>query len=408
MNTGNLFVESFYDALQQKGIGYCILRNADEIRLGDAHDIDMTVDAARLEEAGECLFTCAQKLNWHLHFAAGSFRDPYHFKPLHFYHIGENGTVSIVHFDICPTFAWDGYVIVSNDTLLRDIDASDCYHTVHPSAEAVIDFFIRLLYNGYIKDKYKERIHDFFRDYPQQVRQNLEEIISEEHAETLMYHVSARNWEAAAAMRSVFIRDIKKKAVTYRRSLVWHKLRKLWYYPGVMVAVEGCDGSGKSTLIEGLRPILRNTFTEDCFHCRRGPGTADCEKAAEGLPALLMLMQRAAKDILNYWIGFRRKLGAGHLIAYERYNGASYLHRQRLARVWGCLIRRFVPQADITLVLLCKSAATHLQQEQNARLKNAMHSRENAVMLDADQAPEQLINKAAAAILKTMAARYRA
>lgn len=403
MNTSHLFVESFFDTLQQKGIGYCILRNADEIRRGDAHDIDMTVDVARLTEAGECLFSCAEKRNWRLHFAAGSFRDVYHFKPLHFYHIEDDGSVSIVHFDICPTFAWNGYVIVSNATLLRGRDEADCYHTVHPAAEAVIDFFIRLLYNGYIKDKYKERIHDFFRDYPQQVRRNLMEIISEEHAETLMHLVSAHDWEAAASMRPAFIRDIKKNAVSYRLSLVLHKLRKLWHYPGIMMAVEGCEGSCTSALIEGLRPVLKNTFTEEGIIYQQGIGTDEDEKVSGHPASPLMLICKTAKVIFHYWISLRRKLGIGYMIANERYYGAAYLNNNSPAAACARLLCHFIPKADITIVLLSET----VEQQKNAYIRHAVRTCKNVVILDADQPMGQVVNKAATAIMETMATRYR-
>lgn len=432
-NSKNIFLEAFFSSLQKEAIRYCILRNADEIRLGDAHDVDMSLDVVRLEDAKHCLFRTAESLGWRLHFAAGSFRNKYHFKPMHFFHVGEEGEVDIVHFDFCPTFAWNGYVVVPNEILMQDIDETDLYHTVHPAAEAVIDFFIRLLYNGYIKDKYKERIHTYFREYPVRVRKILLKILSENNAEQLMRYIEEQNWAAAAEMRSSFIQDLKKNAYCYKWHLLFHKVAKAVRYPGVMVAIEGTDGSGKSTVIDGLRNVMKNTFPEDMityYHWRpnvvfrqeqKNDGGA-CPTPHNQIPrgrfmSLLKVCACVADYVWGYWRYIRISLGMGHMVVFDRYYYDFYLdkirYRLNISDVWIRLLQAFVPSPDVTLVLTGeaepiwqrkKEMSLKEVQEQISSLKNYQRLFAGAVAIDVVRPIPQVVHSAAVAILEAMAA----
>ena len=55
MNVDMMFVEVFLQELEKQKIPYCILRNAEEVEDGHAHDIDMTVDDASLEKVEKIL-----------------------------------------------------------------------------------------------------------------------------------------------------------------------------------------------------------------------------------------------------------------------------------------------------------------------------------------------------------------
>ncbi len=83
------FIEHFFHELQCQDISYSILRNVDEVMRGDAHDVDMTVDAERLQKVEEILSESARKLGWRLHLKTGSSTDKIHIKCYNYYLIAE-------------------------------------------------------------------------------------------------------------------------------------------------------------------------------------------------------------------------------------------------------------------------------------------------------------------------------
>ena len=155
-------------SIREEKIDYCILRNVEEVINGDAHDIDMVVDSSRLITSENILFTTASDLGWKVHIKTGSCKDAINIKCYHMFKISEN-KIHIVHFDFFPTFAWNGYVLIDNKTLLANVNKKTIYHTAALEVEAVTKLFVRLLHNGYIKAKYKRDIVAVFCKNPEKV-----------------------------------------------------------------------------------------------------------------------------------------------------------------------------------------------------------------------------------------------
>ena len=84
-----LFIKDFFTELQRKNIPYCILRNVNEVMQGNAHDVDMTVAANRLDDAEKALKKTAHKLNWKLHLQTGNSRDKYNYKSYNYHKLNE-------------------------------------------------------------------------------------------------------------------------------------------------------------------------------------------------------------------------------------------------------------------------------------------------------------------------------
>lgn len=435
MGTDIEFVEAFYNRLEKEKTDYCILRNVEEVINGDAHDIDMTVDSDRLVDSENILFATASDLGWKVHIRTGSCKDNINIKCYHVFKISENG-IHIVHFDFFPTFSWNGYVLIDNKTLLDNTDKKSIYHTAAPEVEAVTKLFIRLLHNGYIKSKYKKDIVDVFCANPEKVNTILGCFLDDDAVQYVSNAVNKEQWKELEKNREYLVKTIKRNS---KRAIIKQKIylvRKAMGKAGIMVAFEGTDGSGKSTIINSLPDVLGNSFPEgmmDYFHWR--PGFIKKEKTSKNGEAVVVTEPHAKEPygklksfakfmffnldyFFGYWCNIRWKIAKGHLVIFDRYYYDYYLDklRYRLSISDNILdlFKAIIPKPDITFVLLGdpqtlyerkKEISVNEIQAQIDRLLKNKDKFNNSVVIDVNKAVEDVVKDVSEYILETCASK---
>ena len=127
---------------------------------------------------------------------------------------------------------------------------------------------------------------------------------------------------------------------------------------GFLVAFEGLDQSGKQTQAEGLRDFVRAQGRECHLLSFPDYDTAigsEISKALHGgrdyaadTLQLLYVANRYEKRVM-----IETLLAAGTIIVCDRYVASSiaYGEAQGLDATWLCEIQRFLPPADLTIVL---------------------------------------------------------
>ena len=141
-----------------------------------------------------------------------------------------------------------------------------------------------------------------------------------------------------------------------------------------MVAFEGTDGSGKSTIINALPAVLGNSFPEtmqDYYHWR--PGFLKKEKRDKNRQSIVVTEPHAKKPygriksflkftyfnldyILGYWFKLRWQISKGHLVIFDRYYYDYYLDKRRyrltISDTVLDLFKFFIPKPDVTFLLV--------------------------------------------------------
>src|SRR5690606_7979917 len=126
-------------------------------------------------------------------------------------------------------------------------------HAVH---EAIISLLIRLLYHGYVKDDYKESVKQSFASAPSFAEAALRGPYGPELAQSITANSVAGTWasiEGAAGRirRALLIRRFINMPLTTVWSVVTNMVRlfvRMIQPTGLMVAIVGPDGSGKSAV----------------------------------------------------------------------------------------------------------------------------------------------------------------
>lgn len=443
MKCDSQFVRDFFLELEKENIRYCILRNADEVEAGDAHDIDMTVELKSMKKAFQIMQRVAKSSGWKMHMMTGNIKDKVNIKCMNFFKVID-GIPILVHFDFFPTSTWNGMLMLDNESLLEDIDCSSVYHRANPGVEAVTKLFIRLLHNNYIKEKYIPFIYETYKSERDRVMNVMGEFLSFEMSEWIYNAVYDQQWEEIVAHRTRIVSDIihklkrKKNYYPVKVNYYLYLIRKLICKAGPMVVFEGTDGSGKTTVISGLPIVMERTFNEnliDYYHWRpnfiKSPNPKSNEntgkvctephakKPYNKVVSIGKFFYFNLDYILGYFLKTRIQQGKGRMVIFDRYYYDYYLDKLRYRLnisdhiLNTCLM--FIPRPDVTIILSGNAEIIYERkkelsvseiQDQIDKIELNSDRFAKAHIIDTCQPIEQVIHNTAIAILEENARKF--
>lgn len=433
------FIESCFRTFQEKGVTYCIMRNAEEVERGDAHDVDLAIDIRHLGKAEECLFRTAEDEGWELLFRTGAAKDKHNIKCYNFYKL-QDGVPVLAHLDFFTSFMWGAYTMLDNSCLVSDIDTSSLYRRISPVVEVVDNLFRRLIYNGAVKRKYTPYISEVFRARPNEVKTCMEHFLSPALSESILALACAENWEAIDALRPQIIADVRRHAPCHRMAYWSYLIRKAIKPIGIVAVLQGTDGSGKTTIIDSLPQVLSNTWPADgairYFHCRPyvlepskqeqfgihrpAPPTPHTGKPYGRLKSFAKLAYCVFDYIIGWWGPIHMERAKGHMVVFDRYYYDFYLDKLRyrfhLSDGVLRLMQHFIPKPDITFVLTGeaepiwarkKELSLEEVQQQITRLEGHSHLFAHPCTINVVQPVKQVVNDVCIALLETQHQRFK-
>ncbi len=371
-----LFITDFYTELQHQNISYCILRKVNEVMQGNAHDIDMTVADNRLSDAEKILAKTANKLNWKLHLQIGNSKDKCNYKSYQYYQLNDyEQKIHIIHIDIIPTFTWQGYELLSNNAMLENIRPNGLFPIASASVEAFCKLFSRLIFNKYVKSEYKRDIQETFQNEGQTILPLLRNFLTPETAQYIYTLACDGQWDDIENERKLIIANIKKIAKRSKFMYYLYILRKAIKRKGLIIVFQGTDGSGKSTIIQGLTSVIGNSYSKstiDYNHWRPkflhlekkcvDAGMKSSTDQPHASPPLgrLTSLAKMVFYTLDYLLGYVGRTywqaARGHLIIFDRYYYDFYIDKLRyrlsINDAWIRFFQIFIPKPDITFLMV--------------------------------------------------------
>lgn len=185
--------------------------------------------------------------------------------------------------------------------------------------------------------------------------------------------------KSAAIRRAVLRAQLLRAPLPYflRRFLhQWSKVRRMITPPGMIVAVLGTDGAGKSTIISAIEPVLsaatHGTFTVKhlrpgllpplaCLKGMQADQTGPVSnphgsKASGGLGSMLRVFYLITDYLLGYWLVIRPKIAKEPtIVLFDRYAYDMVFDPRRfrigLPSRFLLWVTRFVPKPDLILCL---------------------------------------------------------
>jgi len=241
---------------------------------------------------------------------------------------------------------------------------------------------------------------------------------------------------------SLGVKDIKKERNKFYFDKV-KKYKRVFKKPGYMIAILGTDGSGKTTVINAISPILEGAFHNGIHYKHLRPHLIPDigvlmrkrEKQCAGLPSsqphskkqsgFLGSFFRWSYYMIDYVFGYVFKIfpiisTKAHLFILDRYYFDYYIDQNRSLTNLPIWILRFgeffIPQPDLILclggnaeVLYKRKPETSLEEveRQVNALKQFSEKRANAVWISSDCGIDETVEASMNAIIEMMSTRFK-
>jgi thymidylate kinase len=431
------WIPALFIAWRERGIRFAVLRNYANLPKDIGNDLDVLVDAERIREAESALHQVLAPLGGRVHHRA-------EFSPLSlFFH--DTATRKQYHLDLFRDLKWRGFDILPAEDVLervRDVNGIPAPNEVD---EAILNFLTRLLYAGYVRDKYKPAIALAFRADEANVGERLRGILGPIGVE-IVRAVQYERWG-----------DIERQVGLIRRRLVLRALRqpvrvlealradarrlaaRAWKVPGIVVVLTGPDGCGKTSVGERLKQRLAGTFyagfTTYIHWKPRLLGYKATQSTPFGAPCTdphgkpkrgpirnaLYFIAHSLEIPPAWWLRVRPRLFRNMLVMIDRYYFDFMVdprrYRLSVTEKWAWFMYRFMPKPDL-VVCLTAPAVVIQQRKKEVPLEETERQRKayeavvsrlpNGHVIDTDRPLDKVVDEVEAVVLEYVSLRLEA
>ena len=435
----NLFFVDFFCKLQNSKIGYAVLRNYKDLpNSTGGSDLDIWVERTQYNDFIDILSEISCKHKGQL--VSALLDDP--LCPRLIY-LGENwGCQFDIHVGVATH---RGVTYIPNNLILENIINYNGIKVLSQELDSFISFLKEILNNKTCRIDYCTRAADLVSHLSDSKRNEYLLAFSPKIRHAIVDLLLKRDFseKSIAALGMMASNDLLScyDKVKYRFKQL-PKLLRLFRQPGYTICVLGTDGSGKSFIINSLRPVLNDAFHKGIHYEHMRPNL---------LPSIAVLTGRKQKNektevcsnphgskpssflgslfrITYYWFdytyGYFRKVFLDksiktHVWIFDRYY-YDYIFdplRGRISlpewilKTYGV----FIPVPDLILCLggdpkkiYERKPETSLEEviRQTNELRAFCNGNKKAVWIDTTVPPEQSISNAMNAILEMMKKRF--
>ena len=350
---------------------------------------------------------------------------------------GGDGALRSLRPDVCGDYVQNGRTVLGAGELLAGRDqardgagAALAYPVPAPAMEFVY-YLLKKIDKQEIAERHGDHLSAAWRADARGARAGLARFWSEADAALIARAAEDNDWSAVRAALPRLRRSLRARLPRSAADR-WRELRRLIARAtrpaGLVVAVLGPDGAGKSSVIERLAAALAPAFRRTHrLHLRPrigagGGGAAVTDPHAKPPRGALASVAKLAYFLLDYWVGYTVRLWPlkvrWTLVLFDRYYhdilADPLRYRYGAPLRLAALAGRLVPKPDLTLVLdapaeTLQARKREVPAEETARQREAYRDLaarlDNAVVIDADRPPERVAADAARAVVDHLAAR---
>lgn len=429
------FVAAVFAAWRRERIEFLVLRNYEGLPAYTTNDIDVLVHRRQRHQAERILLAVAHEHGFRLHIRAA-----FATLALYFHH---SETLEQVHFDLFSKLLWRALTYLESDEFLSRRVERDGFYVPNPVDEAATSLLSYSIHSGKVKPKYQAKIVAAAFQQGEQLRGILTRSFGSRHARRVVEAAVKGDWESIERriprMRlRLLLRHLNRHPLRLVCNCFSEGMRVLLRFlrpPGMVVALCGPDGCGKSTLADSLAERLAPTFSpEKSAHYHWKPPVFSTRRRAMRKPSdnphaqpsrgatvsLLFFAFHWLEFLLGSHLGFRRTIFRGGLILIDRFYYDFFIdqrrYRLRLPHWILTLGLRFLRQPDLAVFLdappdVLRSRKQEIPLEELSRQRGVclQLARElpNSIVIDASQPAQKVSDDLARAVLLFLSDRRR-
>lgn len=252
-------ISTIFETWKNSHIDFVVLRNYTNLPTDPGNDLDILIDQHQIHQAETILINSMRSLGYHMYNRA-------EFACTSLYFI--NGSHHPLHIDLFTDFTWRGFHYFSDTMVLNNRESNALFSIPHPIHEGILNLLTRLLYHGYVPEKYKSFIKQSFQKESGLASTILGSYFGLTLANQLIEGILRENWtfiqsKTWALRLQLMIRQLIREPIVTIKNLLRYSVRLLNRFlrpPGLFIIFLGPDGSGKSTLAHRLIENLGSRF----------------------------------------------------------------------------------------------------------------------------------------------------
>jgi thymidylate kinase len=423
----NSIYREFLDYLNTTGVRYAMLHDWETLAPRTGSDLDLVIAADDLQKL-EPLLQRQYRIVTMFHYEASSFG----------FVLTRNGDGSVFIADFITDYRWNGRIFFTNKELLQE-RRQQCGVWVVGLLQELAYLLVKKVYEkGSVPEHQKRRLKELIRETGRPAHDMASRLLGAEWGALVMDWIVHGRWSQFEAnikrlrrrLRWELAKSDPLNPICYwvaESSRVWQRWK---YATGMLIALLGPDGAGKSTLAEHLKLNLVGPFRRAAvFHLRPGVigrknanGPVANPHAKAPHPFWLSLL-KVPYYLLDYSVGYlislRPMLVRSTLVLFDRYYDDLIVDPRRyrydgpmnFVHLGGL----FVPKPDLFLILDV-SEESLLERKREVSPEEARRQREayqklatersNAVLLNGSLSPNEVAHNAREAVLDYLHLRY--
>ncbi len=271
------FLSGFFTELNESGIKYCVLKNYEQLPLQVGNDVDIWIEQGSQDQCREILLNIGTNGGWEM--ITYSPRLKYKGEGDYFF-INEDRS-EIVHIDLWSYLNRRGVRYLNDAVFANNLCLHENgFYIPSPGLEASILLLKDLIYQGKILVKYRKRITLLFKQDPDAFFQSIKATFSEPVSQFIIDRSTDARWDELEKGYRRLRRDLFKKILfecplsyCLDSLFFFFDRSKKYLFPktGIFLILLGPDGSGKSTIAEGVMnsEVIQKLFmNKRYFHSR--------------------------------------------------------------------------------------------------------------------------------------------
>jgi thymidylate kinase len=410
-------------------VRYAVLHGWMSLAQGSPSDVDLVIAADDLRRLEASLHQRYQILTI-FHYEASSFGFVLADKDRH--------GASLLIADFTMDYRWSGRVFFTDQELLHDRRRWQGFWVVGPR-QAFTYLLVKKVYEkGSVPALQRASLKELALELGQEAYSAGSSLFGKVWGSRIIDWIAQERWTELEASIEPLRRGLRRQVikrdplnpVRYWLPETWRVWQRWWYPTGLLVAVFGPDGCGKSTLIQHLQAMLVEPFRRTvAFHLRPrlisrnandGPVTDPHGKPPYSWwLSLLKIPYYLLEYGLGYLFQVRPRLVRSTLVLFDRYYDDLLVDPRRY-RYGGPLelvrlARRLIPRPDLVLILDAsedqlmarkREVSPAELRRQRAAYRRLAAELPNAVLLDGSLPAAQVAQDACEVTLDYLHERY--
>lgn len=268
------FIKTFFHLLSERGIKYLVLRNYEDLPDKTTNDVDILIEPTSLKAASQVILDSALETGWTLsNVGRFSCLSLFFFRP---------DTLEQTHIDLMYGNRWHSLVFADDRKMLASRVPFKCFYKPSPVDEAWVSLSTRLLYNGYVKQKYRPQIQSACLEYPDAAQEVFGLFLGKGFAGKMVSLCTRGQWNCVERLKRkarlrVFMHNLRHPLALASRlsSDVFRLMSRIRFPPGLVIGIVGANDEWRNVIAETLMQDLKGTFYSEKTFRGQSSTTAD-------------------------------------------------------------------------------------------------------------------------------------